>query len=65
VLKIYLLIGLIFASMSRDNQDRRILTTNPVAGVAIAVLWPLVLLMLFFRLQSIKFRGKILWERKP
>ena len=59
----YIIIGLIFACVLRDDKDR-MLISHPGWTIAFLFVYPFVIWYLAFRVKNFKWKGKIIWERK-
>lgn len=59
----YLFVGLIFAYACKDDSDRTLLVSNPLGGVTIVLIWPLVIWAMWPSIKSFKFAGKTRYER--
>ena len=62
-LYIYLLVGLVFACVFRDHDDRRVIS-HPMLTLVFVVVYPFLLWYFAFRINYIKYKGKVIWKRK-
>lgn len=63
LLCIYLLIGLLFACLFHDQDDRPLIS-QPLLTLVFVIIYPFLLWYCAFRIKQITYKGKVIWRRK-
>lgn len=59
----YVGVGAFLAYGLREANDRPVLY-DPILALFVILLWPAILIYLLPRVSVLKYKGKVLWERK-
>ena len=64
MIAVYLIIGLIVVYAMKDEADQPILLSQMPLSLLLVAVWPVVLIILLQRVESVKSRGKEIYRRR-